>query len=399
MATEERAHAALGASSMSRWEKCPASLRLAQKFPNSESAFAAEGTLAHKISETCLWDDFRIATAIGVDESLPDDMLPAVQVYLDAVYEVLDAYPDAEVSIEQHFSLDGAVPDGGDMFGTNDASIYVPSTGKLFVFDYKHGAGVTVEVKENPQLLYYALGAAWNLHNRGVKAIELIVVQPRVDHRDGPVRAWSPTINDMRAFRERLIDAVARARDPKAPFAPGRHCLFCPAAGLCAAQAKRAFSLLEKFGWSINRSTGHMVGPLQESYGPDELAEIMTAIPEIRAWVNRASDQAARVARTEGLPRFKFVKGRKSRSFKNETVAASWLIENGVDPDDIRVEKMVSVAQAEKIVKRINKGLPVQMAPLVNVTHSSPILVPDSDPRDALESGPDVDFDSIEGEK
>ena len=44
-------HAILSASSAEKWLHCPPSARLEANFPDEESEYAAEGTLAHKIAE------------------------------------------------------------------------------------------------------------------------------------------------------------------------------------------------------------------------------------------------------------------------------------------------------------------------------------------------------------
>jgi len=46
-----RDHALLSASGAHRWLKCPGSARLEDKFEDTASEFAAEGTLAHEIAE------------------------------------------------------------------------------------------------------------------------------------------------------------------------------------------------------------------------------------------------------------------------------------------------------------------------------------------------------------
>lgn len=48
---EERAHALLSASSAKKWINCPPSARLEEGIPETESAYAKEGTLAHAICE------------------------------------------------------------------------------------------------------------------------------------------------------------------------------------------------------------------------------------------------------------------------------------------------------------------------------------------------------------
>ena len=48
---KKKKHALLAASSSSIWLSCPPSARLTENFPDSESSYAAEGTLAHKIAD------------------------------------------------------------------------------------------------------------------------------------------------------------------------------------------------------------------------------------------------------------------------------------------------------------------------------------------------------------
>ena len=46
-----RAHALLSASSAHRWLECPPSAVAAEKYTDTGSDFAAEGTLAHEVAE------------------------------------------------------------------------------------------------------------------------------------------------------------------------------------------------------------------------------------------------------------------------------------------------------------------------------------------------------------
>jgi hypothetical protein len=122
-----------------------------------------------------------------------------------------------------------------------DAVLWKPTERLLRVYDYKHGAGVVVEVEGNVQLLYYALGALVTL-KFPAKEIEIVVVQPRAEHRKGPVRRWRIPAHQMLDFEAELVEACERTEDPKAPLNPGRHCYFCPAKNQCPAKLKDAQS-------------------------------------------------------------------------------------------------------------------------------------------------------------
>lgn len=387
---------------MARWETCPASLRLATRFPNLESEFAKEGTKAHELADWLLSEGIRhIGPSVRAhieftNGKLPEDMLDAVQVYLNACWAAFDESPDADMSIEERFSLHEVIDGADDMFGTNDCAVFSPIRRKLTILDYKHGAGVGVEVENNPQLLYYALGAAGRKHNRGIETIELVVVQPRFDHPAGPVRRWTVSAGDLLAYRDRLIEAAEKARDPNAPFNPGKHCRFCPAAGMCKAQARAVFDALRAMGWMIDEESGEMAAPEDEVYTTEQLLAFFEARDQVKAWMNRVDDQTHRLA-TEGAfaGKLKFVAGRKARAWKDEDAAYRTLKGIIADEDELVVSKVISPAQAEKLVKKVDKSLLPELEALVDTTYGAPILVPHNDKRDAITVGAEADFEVI----
>jgi len=287
------AHAILGASSSERWMKCAASVPMSAPFPNTTSSYAAEGTVAHMVCEEATKAGKKASAFIGMwgdgseahkDEPLyakpkkrtkfefevTDEMARAVQVYLDAinakVFELELMGHTVQVGVETGFSLAKAMG-RDDMFGTNDTSVFVPKV-YLGVFDYKHGRGKVVEVEDNPQLKYYALGklieVCWNDLLGGFdedlmpEEIELFVGQPRAPHADGPVRPWKidPTaliedfvaelkeaatkVDAMNAIRDAALAAKQEPAYPEDAFAVGDWCGFCKAKIVCPAFRKEA---------------------------------------------------------------------------------------------------------------------------------------------------------------
>ena len=152
-----RSHAVLSASAADRWMHCPPSARLAERYPQTSSSYAEEGTRAHEIAEQCLR-----AFKDGMPEPVyhGDDLRirAELQSYIDWIVETYNEYkdksPDTLMLLETRVDFSSVVPDG---FGTGDVIIISGST--LHIIDLKFGKGVPVEAALNPQLMLYALGA------------------------------------------------------------------------------------------------------------------------------------------------------------------------------------------------------------------------------------------------
>ena len=252
----ERAHSKFGGSIASRYLNCAGSVALCDTVPKPPSSkYAAEGTAAHALAEYCLLNGEREAD-LHVDEAFPHgpefemqrfvvtpEMAAAVQVYLDCVYAELDAAPDAELYVEQKFVFDLSNAEPGEVYGANDALVYTPSTGRLLVYDYKHGAGVSVSVENSAQLKFYAAGAALSKPDWPVSHVELVIVQPRsrdAEDNNGGVKRWIMDPLELIEFPAEIDAAVAAAKAPNPPLKPGSWCRWCPAAAVCPARERDA---------------------------------------------------------------------------------------------------------------------------------------------------------------
>jgi hypothetical protein len=258
---------------MERWANCPGSVLVSEGVENRSSAYADLGTAAHAIAEYALSNKVRRITA-AIDTELKyvdhgeeklviitEEIADAVHVYLDHVYTILGSDIDAQLYVEQKFDLSNLY---AGLFGTCDCIIWLPRTKELHVIDYKHGAGKAVEVTENKQLRYYAVGAVFSLPGVDPKIINTTIVQPRCKHKDGAIRteilgvvdllAWSV---ELKAAAEKVGIASAAHSDTDvvswvATFLQeGSHCWWCPARqhdkcpavrAQTQAKAKQAFS-------------------------------------------------------------------------------------------------------------------------------------------------------------
>ncbi len=226
-----QAHSPLGASGMERWENCPGSVQLIQQLlpielEQDDPAYRREGTAAHAIAAKCLTErleawEFIGQTIEGVE--ITSALTNAVQVYLNHCWPIMDG---AEaVYIEHGFSN----PDVHPLFkGTTDFAAL--KAGTLYIRDYKHGAGVTVD-ERGPQPRYYSY-AMLLLHPES-RRCDIGIVQPNAFHAGGSVRTWTCDADDIHGWaNDTLLPAMQRAERDK-NLKAGDYCRFCPLKIVC----------------------------------------------------------------------------------------------------------------------------------------------------------------------
>lgn len=216
-------HSKIGASSMYRWKSCPGSVALSQGIANVSSVYAKEGTAAHEVVGLALERAFSDNKPCKL---ILNDIFKALTVYTDYIESLKG---DNVVHIEHAFDM-------GDIFenlyGTADCVIYDESKKLLHVIDYKHGAGLPVDVKDNSQLAYYALGALHTL-KYPCSHVKMTIVQPRCYHPDGLIRSWMVDSLYFIDFELELIKAAKETKKKKAKLSAGDHCRFCLAKTIC----------------------------------------------------------------------------------------------------------------------------------------------------------------------
>lgn len=338
--TKEIVHSKIGASSMYRWGNCPGSVRECAKIPYSPSSkYAMEGTKAHECVAYYLKNN-DWPKEIDMDQ----DMLDACQIYVNEVLadkaQLNTSYNGNLFLIEHGFKLteiDEAA------FGTADCVLYNVKTKHLIVYDYKHGAGISVDVEHNWQLMYYALGVLLSLKTVRPKTIELKIVQPRCPHVDGTIRSYIFQTIEILDFMHVLEQAIYRTKDFRAPLISGDHCKFCPAAALCPELNKKAMTLAK-----------NVFSMTSDSYEPMKLSETLSKLPAVEAFISAVREFAYQEAMKGRVPPgYKVVEKRATRRWKESSGVGKYLAKH-LDSDKLKTcytePEIKSPTQIEKIL-------------------------------------------------
>lgn len=357
-----RKHAVFGGSSASRWLKCPGSTALIASVPaKPSSGYADEGTVAHELAARCLKDDQHPRDFVGQTfDGLPpiavsDEMCAAVLVYLEAVTHELARSKTAELYVEHGFILDidGAA---GEVFGTNDAMVYHPDTGRLVVFDYKHGVGVSVSAEDNDQLKFYAAGAVFSNPTWKLSEVHLVIVQPRARDMEeaGAVKWWTMETLDLMEFQGQCAEAIAEAKAPMPKLQTGPWCKWCDAAAVCPAREADALKAATlDFADMTEVTAGALPDP--RDFDATRLAQVLKGLQIVSAWQAQVQEyvEAIMLSGTP-VPGFKVVEkiGRAKWVAADEDVASFAGLMFGVEEDAIRPRKLTTIGDAEKLLKQ-----------------------------------------------
>lgn len=229
-------HSPLGASGAYCWMVCPGSANQSKGIVEDDSEYAVEGQSAHSLSEICLtqkrepWEFVGTAWAdwgADDDREVDKEMADAVQYYL---HEIGEWHPHKDQSnswVERKFHCSKIHL---LYYGMSDFSYLDRPERTLHVWDYKHGAGIVVEVEENPQGMYYAAGILEDLDIwEEVDTVVIHIVQPRGWHEDGPHRVWEVSVEDLAEWlHEECVPAMDLAEVSRDTLV-GEHCRFCHA--------------------------------------------------------------------------------------------------------------------------------------------------------------------------
>lgn len=367
-----REHALLSASSAHRWLACPSSAVAAEAYPNQDTEFTREGTLAHEVAEamTRLSDrgkgcalPFDLNAYLSEHHGCDQEMLDCAEGYADYILELTER-DDAVVLLEQRVDFSPWVPDG---FGTCDCIIIQGET--LTIIDYKYGKGVPVSAEDNPQMKLYALGA---LNDYGiaydVTKVEMHIYQPRLNN----ISVDRLTVDELTTWAEKVVRPIAqKAAKGKGGYKAGAHCKFCPHAGRCRELTKACTEFV----------TSHDLRVAVPVLAPHEVAEVLAMEPLVSLWIKRVKTQALQTMLDGGeVPGYKVVEGKQgNRKWTDEWKVLDALIQQGYKSEDITETKLLSPAAMDKAIGK--KKAAELLTDYIDRSPGAPTIAPAADKR------------------
>lgn len=409
-----KTHARLSPSSSKRWMTCAGSVRFIEKLDikDKPSKYASEGTVAHDVHEKCLLsgDDAdshigRKMTVDGFKFTVTPAMAEAVQTSLDYIRQRIADHEDwgytVELRVEVRASLKYLGIPGLDG-GTSDVVLLVWDDGELVeveIVDYKHGAGVAVEAEHNTQALCYALGSVYPVIQKTEPDtnIRVTISQPRAMHKEGPIRSWEITCEDLHDWQyEKLTPKAKATLEDDAPLVPSDDgCRFCPAAGQCPELYKKTQEVAiadfaeDKFPDPVKMTTD------QKKVVMEHAEMIRSFIVAVENQVKLEMDHGS----TDYDGAYKLVHKTVHRKLTEDAQDEDFSpLLDYLEPEELYEKKMKSLGDIEKALKKHMKPKEVKevMEKLTWKPEPGTVVAPVRDKRKAVAPSVTNDFTNLD---
>ena len=352
----------VGGSTAKRVINCPGSVKLVDLMPPKPSSkYADEGTLCHNVMDLIL-NGHKPEELLGMkyeEQELTQELLERKIYPALALLDEVDPNKEMEYATETRVGFGDFLP---DVFGSTDLLGRIGN--RAFVLDWKFGDGVAVEATENAQLMFYAAAAMRTPEVKwvfdGADEIEMIIIQPPM------VKRWVTDKKRIQAFELELATAVKVAQMPDAPLKTGDHCRWCAAKPTCP-----------KMTGAVERALHAQLDILNV----EQIGQYLAKADLLEQWIADTRALAHQILEAgKPVPGYKLVAKRATRQWVDEAYTAD-ILGDLLDKDELFTSKIISPAQAEKLLKK--KGYPLQDNLVVAVSSGS-TLVAESDPRPAV---------------
>jgi len=388
MKVTEKTHAKLGPSGWDWWSNCSYAPTLCEGLPNPSSRYAAQGTVAHEISDRVLSDEAvdagvflgQVFQVDGFDIEVDDEMVEASTAYTDYVRSRID---DGGVLLNEV-----SVPIGhltGETGATGTADAIIVNGNRLIVIDLKYGKGVRVNAEGNGQARMYALGALHMLSSvYEVAEVETVIVHPRLE---SGITSELLSIGELQEFQDEVELAAGRVLiATEDDLNPGeKQCKFCPARnGTCPALNAELSRNMQLVAPATAQDFADLTMPKQaaaiavnEGVTSEKLSEFLRAVPLIEAAITAARAEAERrLFAGEGVPGFYLGMGRKGN--RKWVDGAEEELRKRLTVAEAYEKKLISVPTAEKLFKKKPKTW-VKIKDLITQSEGKPSVCKEGD--------------------
>jgi hypothetical protein len=354
----------VGGSTAKRVIGCPGSVALCAKMPSKPSSkYADEGTLLHNVMDLILTTGQTPESFAGMEY---EDITLTQELLDEKVYPALKALDEIDPNKEMEYATETRVGFGDFLPGVFGSTDLLGRIGKrAFILDWKFGSGVPVPADDNPQLMFYAAAAMRTPEVQWVfdecDEVECIIVQPP------SVKRWVTTTKRIKLFEQELAMAVKISEMPDAPLNTGEHCRWCAAKPTCPKMTGLADRALHAQLDILN------VAQISEYLKKADMLEQWIA--DVRSLAHQVLDAG------KPVPGFKLVAKRAIRQWADDDQALVAMMNEGIPEEELTQVKVISPAQAEKVLKKHGKQLPANQVVAVS---SGSTLVEESDPRPAV---------------
>lgn len=365
----------VGGSTAARRIGCPRSFALEQLVPKDErgSVYAQEGTVLHEIVAMVLEQDIEPTTLLPftfeskkdggwsftVDRDLWDDKgETALAAYDKFVAETEERLGDTfKIIVETSVQFPG-IPGA---FGTSD--VIGRCGNEIFVLDWKFGRGI-VPAEENKQLMFYACGALNTARSffEGMTLthetpVTMVILQPALSTG---IDVWRTDMLRLHHFEVELHGAIQSIENDgmEAKVQDGPWCRFARCKSVCPLHLGAAAKLASKFDDLQSR----LAAPAKETNNwPERWADLLDLVDLVEGLCSDVRERAHEAAEQGmDIPGYVLEMKRPGPRHWNceERDVQAFLEGEGLDLDDIAPRKVLTLPQAEKILKRDGKTIP-----------------------------------------
>lgn len=399
--TPEEHSDVVGGSTAARRIGCPRSYALEKLVPpDPGSSYAREGTALHEMMAIILDKDMKPGELLpftfkreGHDVEGDWKFTVDAELWADLGQPALDAFDNFIDDIEKETGAEFdyivetrcEMPGIPGAFGTSDV---IWKCGKYSgVWDWKFGRK-EVSAERNKQLMFYARAAAnsapamffdddhkadytWGNMDPEREVI-LSIMQPKCS--DEPSE-YIVTVAELEEFRVELMDAVktAEQQGEKAPVAKGGWCDFATCKAVCPLHAGQTAVFGEKMA-RLGQLAKEQDVPVAEVEGEvagiplafaDMLPDLLDLAEDAEKWIAEVRKAANRVLDDdpEAIPGWMHTEKKTSKRVwaVEEDEVRKFMKNRRYTLDDYAPRKMLTMPQAEKLLKRDGRTIPEEM--------------------------------------